>query len=199
MRDGATFLDVGSGLGQDLRRLVADGAPSENTFGLDIDKTLVELGFELFRDHQNFMTKFIYGDIFEQDDLCGWNELQGSMDIIYVSAFFHLFELDKQKQAARILVRLSRPSKGSIIVGRQAGSIDAMETRGVFEGSKTFVHNAQSWKKFWEEVGEMTSTSWKVSAWLDNVAINGMGQGNGPPPPYHFEKKRRLMFEIERL
>jgi SAM-dependent methyltransferase len=47
-RDGATIVDLGCGLGQDLRRLRADGATGQ-LYGVDSRPQLHELAFNLFR------------------------------------------------------------------------------------------------------------------------------------------------------
>lgn len=198
---GATFLDVGLALGQDLRRLVADGAPSENTYGIDIDRHLMNLGYQMFNDRDKLKTTFIAGDIFDEGKIPGWNEsLKGKMDILHASAFFTLFDdWEKQRDAACVLVRLGRPKKGTLILGRQAGAIEPQVSRGIWEGSTTFFHNVQSWRKFWDEVGELTGSTWKTDAWIDEVAVQGLGRGQDQEKqPYYFDKKRRLMFMVER-
>ena len=199
---GSTFLDVGVALGQDLRRLVADGVPSEQTYGLDIDTALMDLGYTLFRDRATLQTTFVDGDIFAESQIPEWDtKLRGCMDIINASGFFMLFDdWNSQQNAACVLARLSRPVKGSLIVGRQAGALEAQLSRGIWEGSTTFFHNSRSWESFWMEVGELTGTQWTVRAWVDDVAVQGLGRKDGhEQQPYHFDKKRRLVFEVERL
>ena len=48
----AKLLDVGCCFGQDLRRLVVDGAPSENLVGLELKPQFLSLGYDLFADRE---------------------------------------------------------------------------------------------------------------------------------------------------
>ena len=49
-RPRAKILDLGCGLGQDLRSLAAHGVQTDRMWALDIEPHLWELGFELFCD-----------------------------------------------------------------------------------------------------------------------------------------------------
>ncbi|KAJ5287036.1 hypothetical protein N7478_002722 [Penicillium angulare] len=54
IRARSFFLDMGCGLGQDIRRLILDGAPAEHLVGLDIEPAYIDLGYELFKDAPAF-------------------------------------------------------------------------------------------------------------------------------------------------
>ncbi|KAE8447545.1 hypothetical protein EG329_010675 [Mollisiaceae sp. DMI_Dod_QoI] len=62
----ARLLDVGCCFGQDLRRLVADGTPSENLVGLDVEPQFLSLSYDLFADREFFKGQMIAGNIFDE-------------------------------------------------------------------------------------------------------------------------------------
>jgi len=57
------FLDIGCGMGQDLRKLFYDGAPATSLHGLDIKPELIQFGHELFRDKNTWKGKMITADL----------------------------------------------------------------------------------------------------------------------------------------
>jgi SAM-dependent methyltransferase len=86
LQEGASLLDVGCFVGQDLRRLVFDGAPPENLYSVDIVSHW-EVGYDLFRDTDKFSAKFMETDIMNpNDDL---KVLTGKIDIISVTHVLH--------------------------------------------------------------------------------------------------------------
>lgn len=120
---GASYLDIGCCFGQDLRRLVLDGVPSENLVGLDIAGPLMDLGKDLFLDGQTLRSSFVVADVFKgAAQGPAWTQLERSgFSVIHCSAFFHLFPLQDQITAAKQITGLVK--KGGIIVGRQMGSV----------------------------------------------------------------------------
>src|ERR1700761_8160460 len=158
IKHGEKFLDLGCCFGQEIRRLVFDGAPSVNTYGSDLWEGFLSIGYELFKDKDRLQTTFIAADVF--DDSSPLTTLAGQMNIIYTGAFFHLFNLEDQEKIAIRIIQLLAPQPGSLIVGRQSGS----EISGEFSRSgdvnarKSFRHNEQSWKELWDRVGEKTGS-----------------------------------------
>lgn len=128
LKNGQTFLDVGCCVGQDIRKLVYDGAPSENIYGSELRPEYIELGYELFRDRNSLKTKMIApGNIYDlKDGKGGLNELaeKGGVDTIHASCFIHLFDYDGQIEVCTLLTKLLKDKKGSKLVGRQAGAWD---------------------------------------------------------------------------
>ncbi|GES60416.1 methyltransferase domain protein [Aspergillus terreus] len=62
---GGLFLDLGCGLGQDIRRLVHDHAPADRLIGMDIIPEYVQLGYQLFNDDENkLQVQFLVQDFF---------------------------------------------------------------------------------------------------------------------------------------
>lgn len=194
-----TFLDLGCCFGQEIRKLVHDGAPADCLYGSDLRAEFFEQGYELFGDRSTLKSTFIPSDIF-QDDSDLLKQLSGKIDIVYTGSFFHLFTLDEQKRVAEQVVKLVRPQPGSLIIGRQVGAVKAGEfSRGGADKSR-FRHNEESWKEFWHDVGEKTGTAWEVDAILDQhwfgskepsevSALLRDGQGD----------VRRIRFVVKRL
>ncbi|KAJ5525833.1 hypothetical protein N7494_012483 [Penicillium frequentans] len=60
----AIYIDIGCCFGQDLRQLVHDGIPSSQLIGLDIEGSLMDLGYELFCDRETLESKFMVAEIY---------------------------------------------------------------------------------------------------------------------------------------
>ena len=58
VQNGEKMLHPGCGVGQDIRRVVYNGAPSENLCGLDPHRGLADLGYELFLDRDELRSAF---------------------------------------------------------------------------------------------------------------------------------------------
>lgn len=161
MRTGEqTYLDLGCAFAQDIRRLVADGVDGKKCYGSDYELDFIDLGYELFRDKDTLKSEFIAADIF--DNKSALTKLEGKVDIIGASSFFHLFSWSDQKKVATRVIKLLRPQKDSLLVGRQIGDEVAGEkTRRSGSGSR-YRHNADSWKRFWQEVGDQTGVEFEV-------------------------------------
>lgn len=57
-----TLLDNGCGVGTNLRFAIFDGLSAQNSTGIDIDRSMIELGYELFGDKEALKGNFIEGD-----------------------------------------------------------------------------------------------------------------------------------------
>ncbi|KAL4995726.1 hypothetical protein BDV10DRAFT_187766 [Aspergillus recurvatus] len=77
IKSGETFLDLGCCFGQDIRKLVHDGAPGENLIGVDTEPRFLELGYQLFKDKVSLKAHFLTGDVLAEDFLAEWHD--GSM------------------------------------------------------------------------------------------------------------------------
>ncbi|ORY13132.1 hypothetical protein BCR34DRAFT_623932 [Clohesyomyces aquaticus] len=166
LKDGDKYLDIGCCVGQDIRKLVFDGAPSENTFGSDLQQGFLDIGYDLFLDKLTLKTTFIAANIFAEDsDL---EQLDGKIDIAHAASFFHLFNREEQIQVAKRLVTILKPKPGSLLVGRMLGSTvagDLVDSKN--SQKRRFRHNEESWAKLWKEVGQATASEWKVDSQLE--------------------------------
>jgi SAM-dependent methyltransferase len=151
-----TFLDVGCCLGHVVRQLIADGVPSERLYGTDLQALFLDLGYELFRDRDADKSRATYvaGDMLAEEDE-GLDRLTGRIDIIYASAFFHLFEREGQVRAAkRMVMMLNLGNPRAMIFGSNGGP--------KVDGWEKYVLDAERWRDMWNEVGEATETSWRT-------------------------------------
>ena len=185
------MVDLGCCFGQELRRLVFDGAPATNLYGLDLRQEFFDLGYDLFVDEGKTDINFITGNIFTDTSSIGC--LNGNVSVVYASAFFHLFDRPQQLQAAKLVSRLLKPVPNSMVLGRQVGSI----VPGSYEhktnpASAMYRHDVQSWIALWDEVGTEEGVKWDVEAELREVKrIKGDGLVDG--------NVRELWFCVRRL
>ena len=164
------MLDLGCCFAQDLRRLAADGAPTENMYASDLHEELWDLSFDLFRDRKSMEAHFIKADIFEPPE--GLLDLEGKIDIVFMCGFLHLFSWENQIEAIRRVVEMSRP--GTWVVGLQIGTVGSLEGKMPPPWNAMFLHNVESFEKIWQLVGEETSTKWTVNAALVDMEAWGM-------------------------
>ncbi|KAK5635843.1 hypothetical protein RRF57_011556 [Xylaria bambusicola] len=191
-RPNATYLDIGCCFGQDIRQLVYDGVPSEHLVGLDIEQPLIELGYELFLDRQKLKSQFTIADVFKGSRQEIWATLQGrGIDVLHCSAFFHLFPLEQQLEAAREIVSLMKV--GGVIVGRQSGSVKPGNLPAMQDNLYSYRHDVSTLVDLWHEVGKITHTRWNVEGTLDMVGVNACNSA------VEDENSRRLLFTITRV
>lgn len=104
-----------------------------------------------------------------------------SMDIISANGLLHLFSLEDQKTVARHLVRLTKPRAGSMIIGLQIGSMEAGDRPRTSTGTSRYLHNPESFDKFWQEVGAATGSKWKVDARVEKIPGSAANQAWSMP------------------
>lgn len=182
--EDTAFLDLGCGLAQNLRQLILDGAQPEQLTGADLNKGLVQCGYDYFRDESRLKSPFIIGDVFNADGDIG-QSAQGKFDIIWAAMFYHLWDWDGQLEAFIATTKLLKPKPGSMLVGWQIGASPAREfdREVAVTGQKDvkhrvmYQHDAKSMKKMWEKISEETGVKWKVDVtndlpeWMARVAI----------------------------
>ncbi|MCJ1333745.1 hypothetical protein MMC10_010445 [Thelotrema lepadinum] len=162
VKNGATILDVGCCMGQDLRKLAADGASTDNMHGCDIETDFWDVGFDLFRDRETFKANYFQADVFDPKSFP--KTLQGSVDIIFLGLVHHLWSRREQVEALASLARLTKP--GSMILGLGAGWSKGREFETKWKNAtKTmYYHDDETMKELWKEVGTVSGTRWKVDA-----------------------------------
>ncbi|KAI4864205.1 hypothetical protein F4820DRAFT_424532 [Hypoxylon rubiginosum] len=160
------FLDLGTCFGQDLRKLVYDGAPADRLWASDIEPKFIELGFKLFNDeHKLPKDHFLCpGNLLSDSPEDKLRLLDDKVTILHMTAVFHLFSLEDQKKVANRCLRLLRKDTGGpvLLLGSQVGST-APGPFNRLNASQDYTHkyrhDEQTWKMMWQEVcgGE----SWK--------------------------------------
>lgn len=83
----------------------------------------VNLGYELFRDEDSLRSKFLISNLMQPASASALKNIRGGTDIVYASSFFHLFTLEEQFKLAVEVVGILRQQNGSMILGRQLGSV----------------------------------------------------------------------------
>lgn len=165
LRQGARLLDVGCGFGQDLRFLIFEyGIDSSQLYGTDIEAGLLELGYDLFCDRDKTKATYFAADLLDPAKSAAFTDMTGTLDLIQASQFFHCWDWKEQVIVASNVVALSA-GPGATISGTQVGSKDAA-TYEILKSCAVsgfhYRHSADSWKRFWEEVGDETGTQWDV-------------------------------------
>lgn len=182
------MLDLGCCFAQDIRKLVYDGAPAENLYGTDLEAGFIDLGYDLFLDKETLKSHFFAADALNPDsDL---NQLKGQISIIYAGFFFHLFTFDQAVEIAVRLIGIMKAEKGSLILGKQAGSPTADDRLlDLKAAGKLWRHSPESWTKVWQVAGQKSGTKWRVNAVLEE---------NDAKEAWAKIKPQWLSWEIER-
>ncbi|XWW92241.1 hypothetical protein V2A60_000164 [Cordyceps javanica] len=167
LKKGDTMLDLGCCFGQDIRKLVADGAPSTNILGADTEGRFVDLGYELFQDRETLQSHFYTQSIFDEEFLPEWH---GKVDIIYLGSFLHLFDFQKQAVVVSQLVKLLRKRQGSLVFGRHLGADEGGEFRMDSLGWDLYRHSDATIQKLWKQAPE---GQWEVSSDLTRYESEG--------------------------
>lgn len=192
LRNGEELLDLGCCFGQELRRLIVDGAPADNLYGVDLRPEFFDLGYDLFLDRENCKIKFIAADVFSQPEKL--MALSGQISIVYAGAFFHLFDRPQQLHVARLITQLLKPEAGSMLLGRQVGSVKpGVYEHGTNPAGRMFRHDDQSWKDLWDEAGQVMGVNWEVESELRDVYRVHVDHRLGD------ESVRQLRFCVRRL
>ncbi|OTB01094.1 hypothetical protein M426DRAFT_64670 [Hypoxylon sp. CI-4A] len=206
------FLDIGSCLGQDIRTLAHDGAPTSNLYGVDVLPGFKDVGYILFRDSDRIdPSHFITSNIFT-NDLTGRNDLtktRGTWDIIHVSMFLHLFELPEQEAALKNIMRLLKPIPGSTILGTEPGSLEAdvaVQKAPFCDLGKSiaaFRHSRESLKSSLEKVADALILEAKVWTAYDNEVTDEIEAGHrrnrmdSEIRLFNDHKERRILFRVD--
>lgn len=208
----SVYLEVGCGLAQDIRKLIADGAPATSLRGTDLQAGLMACGHDLFRDAellplsigvQNENSAFLAADFLDESGgspLVAW---EGGVDIVHASMFLHCFELPTQILACKRIVALLKPRPGSLLVGRSGGvslssggprEEEARGSLGQIGGVKAtnYLHDVESFRAMWDQVGRESGTKWEVK--VDEEEID-----DGAGRYFSSKEHRWLRFEVTRL
>ncbi|RAH58865.1 hypothetical protein BO85DRAFT_394180 [Aspergillus piperis CBS 112811] len=156
----SVMLDLGCGLGQEIRRLVYDGAPAENIVGLDKDERFIELGFDLFRDMATLDSTFLVDDFFKPSPKLA--QLASQIRVINSGYFLHLWDWGGQVSVAKCMIGYLSLQEGDLITGVQFGREDAGLWKVPTLDYAIFLHNPASFASMWHQIGEETGTRWLV-------------------------------------
>jgi len=162
------FLDLGCCLGQEIRKLIYDGADPSRLYGADLRPEFVDIGYQFFRDEHKFPRDHFIApaDVFDfAPDTELATKCDGKVGILNASAVFHLFSLAEQKTMASRVLRLMDPnavvdkSKRVLICGGQVGNVNPSEYPRARGGGSRFRHDGDSWREMWQQV--ISQDEWK--------------------------------------
>lgn len=120
--------------------------------------------------------------------------LMPRVDVVHIGSFLHLFNYTNQVRAMCKIVKLLKPGKGSVVMGRQAGSVDSGEYPHPTNPQRTlFRHNCASFQRLWDEVGG----EWEVKVGLLDPK-KGATEGDGSEARFFKTGARWLQFSVTR-
>ncbi|KAI9876369.1 MAG: hypothetical protein M1830_006663 [Pleopsidium flavum] len=181
------LIDLGTCLGQDLRKLVYDGAAPTQLLGVDVFPDFEAVGHDFFRDADRFAGRFVAADIFSTAD-SALARTKGTWDVVASCMFLHSFDWAGQVAACKKMVELAA-GPGSWIMGGMTANVHAREQvlkpPFVPEGVKrsVFMHSKESFGRLWDEVKKDTRVEVKVWAEYEegeseSKEANEQGAGN---------------------
>ncbi|KAK7536059.1 uncharacterized protein J3D65DRAFT_401685 [Phyllosticta citribraziliensis] len=171
VKNGQMYLEAGCAFGQDLRKLVSDGAPPANLIATDLSDDFWQVGFSLFKDESRLGVRFIAADVTAASSPLTAPPpagIAGSVDIIHASYYFHLFTRAEQLEVGQRLVGVLRPVPGVLLVGRHVGNrfpdeyVKKSPHKDGKSGKTAFRHNEETWRALWDEIGQRTGSKWEV-------------------------------------
>ncbi|KAA1125360.1 hypothetical protein PGTUg99_013050 [Puccinia graminis f. sp. tritici] len=160
------FVDIGAGMGNDLRLLIHHGWKRDDVLGVDVNSEWSALGYKLFRDRNlpvpNFIGNILQPEVLDVStpaefgsaesidlrSLKDLNPLKGKVKMMSLNQLFHFFDEADQKRLAERCALLLSDEVGSAIFGMQVGGIK----KGFQSCIKTFVQSPETWKEMWESV-----------------------------------------------
>lgn len=192
LQRGAKYLDIGCCLGQDIRKLVADGAPSEKLYGAELMGDFIQLGYDLFRDKDTLKTHFMQADVLDPDSQL--QSLKGTVDFVHLGMILHVFSWEEQRELLETCIRILKPQAGVLILGQAVGHAVGEASPGRFAGGLSFKHSDESFRRLWGEISGLTGIRFDCRAALDE----GLGVADRKRK-WDVAAARRLAFEVERL
>jgi hypothetical protein len=180
-KEGKRILDMGCGLGQNIRRLRNEIGTAGDLYATDPKKEFWELGCELFDDRTESPAKFLCAESQYPSKHGGLlDSLNGSVDVIFTSGLLDLFPRQSQLLLGGTMVELSKV--GTKVVGCALGTVhehggDHHSRPG--EVSRAYhdachancnhsLHNGRcyqgSFHTLWVDICSQTRSSWKVEA-----------------------------------
>jgi hypothetical protein len=186
----ARHLDVGCCLGQDIRKLILDGCPSQKITAIELEQPFIDLGYDLFKDREKMHTQFLTTNIVTDTDVV--KGFEGKMTSIHMGFVFHLFDRGEQKIVLSNLLKMLVTDGSGILLGHCVAHADGVMQPAML-GKMTFRHNLETWKQLCEEVEEETGV--KIKTWETLMPFTTEGKFDS----WRDDGKRILAFEVTKL
>lgn len=168
------FLDLGTCLGQNLRKLAFDGVPVESLYGSDVFPDYERVGQELFHDADNFKGRFISADLFADDADNALVKTKGTWNFVSIVSFLHIFDWETQIRACKRIIKLLAQKPGSMVIGAQSGSTQPgekiLQPPFVAEGEhkSIFRQSVETFTEMWKIVEQDEGIRLKVDVVYDD-------------------------------
>ena len=176
-KEGKSILDLGCGLGQDLRQLRIESGAVAKLYATDADQKVWDLGLEMFSDNKKPVVKFFCADASKKNFGGKLDEIIGTIDIVITSQLLDLFWFYGQLEVLENVVRLSKI--GTKVMGCTIGTADgeALEYKSDGYGPfSRFYHSRDSLEILWIDVGTKTNTKWRVEAEIVDLESWGLNR-----------------------
>ncbi len=206
------LLDLGSCLGQDLRKLLHDGVPIFSLYCSDVFAEYENVDHALFRDASVFTEgHFIAADLLDADSTGNQLEsTEGTWDVIAISMFLHIWDLKTQGEACKRILKLLKRREGSLVIGSQTGNEQPHESPlkppFIAEGKERslYRHYLDSFRRMWMDVGD--EVGMRLDVQVDYAKQEGthelVGEGaveKGKQKFFMGAQERRLVFVVKVL
>lgn len=182
LKDGASIIDCGCCFSTDLRQLALDGAPTDNMYGFDVHKGLIDVGYDLFQDRDTFKGDLFRHDFLDKEDHA-LDHCRQKMDIILAAKFVHIWDHEHQIDRTIDLIKLLKPEPGVMFMGTQngfPGTLDVPLTKPPPGFQSTFrLQDEESMRGLWKVVEERTGTKWELEVKLIDLRGIGMHKDDG--------------------
>ncbi|KAF6810484.1 methyltransferase domain-containing protein [Colletotrichum sojae] len=189
----ARHLEVAPCVGQDLRKLIHDGVPSDRITAVELEPGYIEAGYELFRDRDTLKARFVSADMLDEKNT-ELNAMEGTFDTAHLGHCLHLWTRDDQMVVLKRVMRLLKQKLGVVIVGTMVGHADGVELPGIFN-RPSLRHNLQTWESLWADLSKETGTRWKLRTEVGDQ----IGVGPALRKPEWWDNNWRFVgFEVER-
>jgi hypothetical protein len=182
-------------LGQDIRKLLHDGAPADSVMGAELNPGFIDQGYALCRGQDRLRSRFVAPADILGDEEGALAKLNGTFDVVQLGIILHLFTWEEQKAVFINAVRLLEgDKKGTVIIGQAVGDLGGISRKTAGGGDKpTFMQNKDSISLLIQEVGIATGTRWVVRAFSDPpIGMQKDRLWNDP-------QTRMLSFEVRRV
>ena len=170
------LLDLGTCVGQGLRKLAFDGVPAEQLYRSDIFSDFEQAGTMLFRDEEKFAGHFIAADLLVEDAADSVGELlktEGTWDVVSALILLHIWDYKTQVAACKRILKLVGLEKGSLLIGASTGFVKPGEEWYrpllVLQERSIYRHSNETFVQMWNKVEGELSIKVKVQCTYDDA------------------------------